>query len=598
MTVLKFRSAFGGVLGLLAMAFYAHPAGADFAAAKQAEAQNDLNGMFLACKADANAGEEKCQNIVGVLYKVGRGGVDRDLDKAAGLFEKSCTGGYWKGCANLAGLLSAGKGIPKDPKKAVAYIDKAYETVGNIHADVHPAMLVRAADAYMALEPLDRLSALEGYVKYMGTALRLKSSIYGKFNVDKGAYLSQHQQQFEARKWFVTVARLRGGGLVSLGEPSPPPTKTKNLPPVGNVKFKDCPTCPEMISVPTGSFKMGDAAARPVESGVHDVAIKSPYAAGRLEVSFAEWDQCVSERGCSYKPNDQGWGRDRRPVINVSLTDAISYVKWLSAKTGKTYRLPSEAEWEYLARGGAASRWPWGAKPGDGKANCKDCGSQWGGRQSAPTGSFAGNGFGIQDVIGNVWEMTRDCKNETYVDAPTDGQPWLTGDCSFVIVRGASWDTPKTSSYTAVRNWMTTDARHELVGFRVVRELAADEVPGHTAAPLAPKPATPSSSSAQAGFANELVRCAALSDIHASAAGKSGKDELLITKEDERDKLMDGARYFLGDQAADRAFRERAKTMRAKFEATGGQSSKLRMLGDTCKSLLEDPKQRYAFWQK
>ncbi len=573
---------------------------ADFAAAKQAEARNDLAGMFAACKADAGAGEPKCQNIVGVLNKLGLGGVEKNPEHAASLFEKSCAGGYWKGCANLGGLYSAGIGVAKDPDTSVKYIDKAYGLVKNIYLDVHPAMLIRAANAYRELESVDRLRALEGYVKYTGLALGLKSSVYGKFGADKGSFLSEHQGRYENTKWFVTVAKLRRGGTVALGVKAAPstPVQSQKPTPVGNARFQDCPTCPVMISIAPGSFKMGDSAGRTVESGTHMVAIKTPLAVGRYEVSFADWDQCISDKGCSHRPDDKGWGRGKQPVMNVSLNDVISYLRWLSNKAGKTYRLPSEAEWEYLARGGVPDRWPWGGQPSAKQANCKDCGGQWGGRQSAPVGSFAANKFGIYDAIGNVWEMTRDCKHDSYAGAPTDGQPWLTGDCAYVMVRGGSWDTPKENTYVAIRNWMTTEARHELVGFRVIRELAIDEVPGQQIVQTQPpqQSVTPSSSaSVDARFAAELVDCAALGNIQAE---ESGNTDAQISKESDRDKLVDAARYFLGKDAADKVYKERVRTTRAKFDATGGQSSKLRMLGDTCQALLDDPARRYAFWQK
>ena len=123
-------------------------------------------------------------------------------------------------------------------------------------------------------------------------------------------------------------------------------------------------------------------------SPVHDVKIDSPFALGRHEVTFAEWDACVAAGGCSHTPEDEGWGRDDRPVINVSWEDAQQYVAWLSGVTGATYRLPSEAEWEYAARAGTTTRYFWGDEIGENRANCDGCGSEWDNRQTAPVGSF------------------------------------------------------------------------------------------------------------------------------------------------------------------------------------------------------------------
>ena len=141
--------------------------------------------------------------------------------------------------------------------------------------------------------------------------------------------------------------------------------------------------------------------------------------------------------------SDSGWGRGRRPVINVSWDDAQAYVKWLSGITGKPYRLLSEAEYEYAARAGSrdetipgATRSSSTAKP---MANCDGCGSQWDRKQTAPVGSFAANAFGLYDMVGNVWEWTEDCWNASYKGAPADGSPWTSGDCSRRVVRGGSW---------------------------------------------------------------------------------------------------------------------------------------------------------------
>ena len=135
-----------------------------------------------------------------------------------------------------------------------------------------------------------------------------------------------------------------------------------------------------------------------------------------------------ADGGCNgYKPADEGWGRGRRPVINVSWDDATAYANWLSKKTGKPYRLLSGAEYEYATRAGTQTAYPWGDAVGTNNANCHSCGSQWDARQTAPVGSFPPNGFGLYDMVGNVREWTEDCYHDTYSDAPKDGSAWIEG---------------------------------------------------------------------------------------------------------------------------------------------------------------------------
>ena len=152
--------------------------------------------------------------------------------------------------------------------------------------------------------------------------------------------------------------------------------------------FRDCPECPEMVVIPAGDFDMG-ANEIAVEKPVHRVAIGQPIAIGRHEITFAEWDRCVAAGACKYRPDDRGWGRGDRPVIDVSWDDAEVFLAWLSQKTGQQYRLPTEAEWEYAARGGTTSPYWWGHDVGTGlHANCDGCGVPGGGSKTTPAGSF------------------------------------------------------------------------------------------------------------------------------------------------------------------------------------------------------------------
>ena len=169
--------------------------------------------------------------------------------------------------------------------------------------------------------------------------------------------------------------------------------------------FRDCLDCSEMVVVPAGEFKMGSGDTA-YEKPEHRVVIANPFAIGRREVTFEEWDLCVAAGGCKYRPDDHGWGRGSRPVMDVSWDDAKAFVAWLSQKTQKGYRLPSEAEWEYAARAGTNSPFWWGRAPVAGNANCEDCGGAPP-RQTLPTGSLRPNGFGLFDVDHRSMPATR-----------------------------------------------------------------------------------------------------------------------------------------------------------------------------------------------
>ncbi|MGB6535015.1 MAG: SUMF1/EgtB/PvdO family nonheme iron enzyme [Xanthobacteraceae bacterium] len=240
--------------------------------------------------------------------------------------------------------------------------------------------------------------------------------------------------------------------------------------------FKECAQdCPEMIVIPAGSFTMGGSSSNKVLQPQHVVTISKPFAVAKFELSFADWDACVSGGGCNgYKPNDQGWGRGRQPVINVNWNDARAYVAWLSQVSGKTYRLLSEAEYEYAARAGSTTAFPWGDDIGTNNADCESCGSKWDAEQSAPAGSFPPNKFGLYDTVGNVWEWTDDCLHLDYAGAPPDGSAWLEangGDCSNRLMRGGSYSDPPSGLHTAGRGWNTTEGRNSIFSFRIARTL-------------------------------------------------------------------------------------------------------------------------------
>jgi formylglycine-generating enzyme required for sulfatase activity/Tfp pilus assembly protein PilF len=247
--------------------------------------------------------------------------------------------------------------------------------------------------------------------------------------------------------------------------------------------FQECAQdCPEMVVVAAGSFIMGASAAESHAQNYgndlpqHTVTIAKPFAVSKYELTFADWDACVAGGGCKgYKPNDQGWGRGQQPVINVSWQDAQTYVKWLSQVTGKTYRLLSEAEYEYATRAGTTTVYPWGDDiklDGQAMANCYGCGGKWDDSQTAPVGSFRPNKFALYDMVGNVNEWTEDCFHNTYDGAPTNGLAWTAGgNCDIRIARGGAWINAPEFLWSADRNAFNQGGRNNLIGFRVARTL-------------------------------------------------------------------------------------------------------------------------------
>jgi formylglycine-generating enzyme required for sulfatase activity len=229
-----------------------------------------------------------------------------------------------------------------------------------------------------------------------------------------------------------------------LSEPSVGPAASRATGQSRDV-VRDCPECPDMVRVRAGEFTMGSPADEPgrdnEEGPQRTVTIAEPFWVGKYEVTFAEWDACIAAGGCSTNPGDADWGRDNRPVINVGWNDAKEYAGWLSQKTGKNYRLLSEAEWEYVARARSTTAFWWGQDVGKGNANCNGCGSEWDNTKTAPVGSFRANDFGLYDTAGNVWEWVEDCYHGNYEGAPTDGSAWLEDDCSERVIRGGSWMT-------------------------------------------------------------------------------------------------------------------------------------------------------------
>jgi formylglycine-generating enzyme required for sulfatase activity len=271
----------------------------------------------------------------------------------------------------------------------------------------------------------------------------------------------------------------------------------------GNI-FRDCnEVCPEMVVVPAGTFTMGSSSDETTREGVpsqfaawekpaHEVRISKPFAIAKYPVSVAEFTAFVQdtgfhsfgcflwdEKGRKFDlDNEKDWQHpgfaqtDRnQPIVCVSWEDTQKYVEWLSRKTGQAYRLPSEAEWEYAARAGTKTARYWGDEIGSGNANCARCGSKWDNKQTSPVGSFKPNAFGLYDMLGNVFQWTEDCWNESYKGSPTDGSAWTTGDCKTRVVRSGSWNFFSAVERAAYRYGDGAGFRSNVVSFRVVRLL-------------------------------------------------------------------------------------------------------------------------------
>ncbi len=279
--------------------------------------------------------------------------------------------------------------------------------------------------------------------------------------------------------------------------------------------FKDCADCPEMVAIPAGQFMMGTGPDEEERENLfnqfryrsqpqHRVSVKS-FAAGKFELTRSQYrvfaeatrrssDGCFFWNGTDFEiDKNKDWRNsgyvqdDMHPVACVSWEDASAYARWLSQKTGKNYRLLSEAEWEYAARAGTTTMRFWGDDAdracdyGNGadlaaiaqvpaatlgaSANCNDRYAY-----TAPAGSYRANAFGLHDMLGNVGEWTQDCWNGNYNRAPSDGRAWTSGDCSMRAVRGGAWDDAPTGLRSAYRVGSPTTIRLYSRGFRVARD--------------------------------------------------------------------------------------------------------------------------------
>jgi formylglycine-generating enzyme required for sulfatase activity len=232
---------------------------------------------------------------------------------------------------------------------------------------------------------------------------------------------------------------------------------------------------PDMVVIPAGRFRMGEIQGKGIKDKqpVHDVHIGRPFSASRYEITFDQYDEFAKATGRPL-PDDEGFGRGRRPVIRVSWNDATDYAEWLSQQTGERYRLPTEAEWEYAARAGTETAYWWGNEMKPGLANCMICGTTPDKRETTPVGSFKPNPFGLYDTVGNVREWVQDCWHDSYHGAPSDGSAWESenkGNCNGRVHRGGAFrSVSKDNVRASARQMYRSGARPDHVGIRLVRD--------------------------------------------------------------------------------------------------------------------------------
>jgi formylglycine-generating enzyme required for sulfatase activity len=293
-----------------------------------------------------------------------------------------------------------------------------------------PARQSEAAEAWAVAERTSSVAALEASIRRYGDTYygdlakvrlrELKQAEVAKLAAEAARKKADEEARTKADAERQRVALLQQEEAKKRAEAEVARKRAETEATKPGRVFRDCADCPEMVVVPAGSFTMGsppgEEGRSETEGPQRKVTIARPFAVGKFEVTFTEWDACVAAGGCKHNPNDQGWGRGGRPVIDVSWNDITrEYLPWLSRKTGKTYRLLTEAEWEYAARAGTTTPFWWGSSISTSQANYHGPTTYGGGpkgeyrQKTVPVDSFAANLWGLYNVHGNVWEWVEDC---------------------------------------------------------------------------------------------------------------------------------------------------------------------------------------------
>lgn len=392
-----------------------------------------------------------------------------------------------------AGLLAALEGIKRASRDwAANNKHRAWLTHQRERLSTAESVSARP-DLAAGLEPIDRayvVACRKAETQSKRGKSLLQGAIYASLTciiIGLIAWMNQAylKNQFN---WYVTMRPYAAANFLPY---TLTPEAERSIRPLTH--FRECAEhCPEMIVIPAGSFLMGaptteERAFHPGpeaetrnksqdrpddvdnEGPQHNVTIVKAFAVSKFDVTFSEWDTCVSVGGC-VGVSDGRMGRGAKPVINVSWNDALQYVTWLTRMTGKPYRLLTEAEWEYAARAGSVAPYYWGDEIGKGNANCVACGSTW--NQTSPVGTFPANRFGLYDMAGNVWQWVQDCYVPNYRGAPTDGSAWIIKDCTDRVARGGAWSNANPYFlHAAVRLPFPAAYRAVNRGFRIARTL-------------------------------------------------------------------------------------------------------------------------------
>ena len=426
-------------------------------------ARPSLDGGPGGADTAAKPGGEDGESVGGA----GGGSVERDM-YVVGMDRAFEAGDHPKVLAFLEKLDAVGGGLPA----RAGY----FRGAALFHAG-------RGAEAAVALKGYVRQAGREGkhYRESLGLLLELDEAERERLAREEAARKEAERERAEREK--AERARKEAAGREAARAP-------------GEV-FRDCDVCPEMVVLPSGSFRMGSPSSEANRRPVRRVRIGYAFAVGKYEVRRGEYGRFVSETGhvsgdacwvwggkkweerSGYSWKNPGFDQsDDHPVVCVSWKDAKSYVGWLSRKAGKEYRLLSESEWEYAARAGTTGPFHTGGTISTDQANYNGNYVYGNGRKgvyrekTVPAGSFGGNGFGLHDMHGNVWEWVEDCYNESYAGAPSDGSAWESGDCGLRGLRGGSWVLNPGLLRSVVRYRDNTGIRSNDNGFRVTRTLA------------------------------------------------------------------------------------------------------------------------------
>ena len=376
------------------------------------------------------------------------------------------------------------------------YAAKAQERIDALKAEIEAAKkdaAARAAADERAWQKADSTNTIIGYEDYLSGYPSGKHASEARSRIDrmKADAAAAEASAIEEQAWNAAKQSNTASGYETYlnsypnGKYAPlAQAALESLKPSPGKTFKDCDVCPQMYTIASGNADLGAGAdepdVRPNELPKRPVIFSRPFSIAVTEVTFSQWQACVSAGACPAIGNDNGWGRGSRPVINVSWDDAQKYTSWLSSKTGHTYSLPSEAQWEYAARSGDKAVYMGGSL----KAICafangagSESGLAWANNEcgdlssdrTIPVGTLSGNKSGLKDMIGNVAEWTLDCNTLNLKDAPTNGDPDLRGSCNQRAVRGGSWFSGTSDLRYGARMMQRRGDSNDFTGFRVVR---------------------------------------------------------------------------------------------------------------------------------